>query len=334
MNNKGKVNSIRAILLIKVSNELIKLRNYETMLINSVSLSTINSQYNYNNFEMNFENPIEIGKSITGISKSYKNEDKKLKKKTRDNTKKYSYKRPRFLYRLTENSSNILNIINQINDIDLSKIRKRKIISEAKFKELETPSTIINLFPYGLAQEYAFNEKQGLNYLRELSQNFKDITKCRINRKSMKSAKTMRLSLSERNQINEQIKTTKRKFETPPKLKAKSDKNIVGVFKPSKFKTNSDKLSFNTNFNVNVNVNIINNFNINTDRRDYNIIDFEDNINDFQNTIKSNNLNEKDEQYQIKKKMSKKRSITFILPEEIKKEEGKEKKIIDEINSK
>ena len=69
MKNKRKVNSIRCILIIKVSNELIKLRKYENMLINSVSLSTINSQYNYNNFEMNFQNPIEIGNSMTGISK-------------------------------------------------------------------------------------------------------------------------------------------------------------------------------------------------------------------------------------------------------------------------
>ena len=325
MKNKGKINSIRAVLLLKVSNEIIKLRSNEKMLINSVSLSTINSQYNYNNFEMNFENPIEIGKLITGISKStFKKEDKKLKQNKRENTKKYSYKRPKFLYRLALNSSNILNIINQINDVDLSKIRKRKIISEAKFKELETPSTINNLFPYGTEKEHAFNEKQGLNYLRELAKTFKDITKCRINRKSMKSSKTMRLSLTERNQINEQLLKTKKKIETPPKLKAKSDKNIVGVFKPSKFKTNSDKLNFNTNFNVNVNVNIINHFNLNTDRRDYHVIDFENNINninDLQNTNKSNNINEKEENYPIKKQMSKKKSITFVLPEEIKKGE-------------
>ena len=89
MKNKGKINSIRAVLLLKVSNEIIKLRSNEKMLINSVSLSTINSQYNYNNFEMNFENPIEIGKLITGISKStFKKEDKKLKQNKRENTKK------------------------------------------------------------------------------------------------------------------------------------------------------------------------------------------------------------------------------------------------------
>ena len=323
MKNKRKVNSIRCILIIKVSNELIKLRKYENMLINSVSLSTINSQYNYNNFEMNFQNPIEIGNSMTGISKStYKKEEKNVKQNTREkNTKKYSYKRPKFLYRFKLNSSNIENIINQINDIDLSKIRKRKIISEAKFKEIETPSTINNLFPYGSAQEHSFNEKQGLNYLRELAKNFKDITKCRNNRKSMKSSKTMRLSLNERNEINEQLKKTKNKFKTPPKIKAKSDKNIIGYFKPSKFKTSNDHMCYNTNLNVNVNVNIINHFNLNSDRREYSIIGFENNINQLQNLNKSIQEKENGEEFTIKKQMSKKKSITFILPEEIKKGE-------------
>ena len=70
MKEKEKINSARATLLIKVSTELFKLSKSENILINSISLSTIDSQYNYNNFEMNIENPLEIGNSITGISRS------------------------------------------------------------------------------------------------------------------------------------------------------------------------------------------------------------------------------------------------------------------------
>jgi len=135
----------------------------------------------------------------------------------------------------------------------------------------------------------------------------------------MKSSKTMRLSLNERNEINEQLKKTKNKFKTPPKIKAKSDKNIIGFFKPSKFKTSNDHMYYNTNLNVNVNVNIINHFNLNSDRREYSIIGFENNINQLQNLNKSIQEKENGEEFTIKKQMSKKKSITFILPEEIKK---------------
>ena len=53
MKEKEKINSSRTTLLLKVSTELFELAKYENMLINSISLSTIDSQYNYNNFEMN-----------------------------------------------------------------------------------------------------------------------------------------------------------------------------------------------------------------------------------------------------------------------------------------
>ena len=49
MKDKETINSSRAILLIKVANELFKLRKYETMKINSISLSKIDEQYNFNN---------------------------------------------------------------------------------------------------------------------------------------------------------------------------------------------------------------------------------------------------------------------------------------------
>ena len=82
MKEKEKINSSRTTLLLKVSTELFELAKYENMLINSVSLTTIDSQYNYNNFEMNIENSLEIGNSITGISiSSYNNTEKKKNKK-------------------------------------------------------------------------------------------------------------------------------------------------------------------------------------------------------------------------------------------------------------
>ena len=71
MIDREKINSSRTILLINVSNEIFKLRKYNKILINSISLSTLDSQYNYNNFEMNIQNPLEIGKSMTGISKKF-----------------------------------------------------------------------------------------------------------------------------------------------------------------------------------------------------------------------------------------------------------------------
>ena len=84
MKEKEKINSSRTTLLLKVSTELFELAKYENMLINSVSLTTIDSQYNYNNFEMNIENSLEIGNSITGISiSSYNNTEKKKNKKNR-----------------------------------------------------------------------------------------------------------------------------------------------------------------------------------------------------------------------------------------------------------
>ena len=81
MIDREKINSSRTILLINVSNEIFKLRKYNKILINSISLSTLDSQYNYNNFEMNIQNPLEIGKSMTGISGSSYNEEKDKKKK-------------------------------------------------------------------------------------------------------------------------------------------------------------------------------------------------------------------------------------------------------------
>ena len=147
MIDREKINSSRTILLINVSNEIFKLRKYNKILINSISLSTLDSQYNYNNFEMNIQNPLEIGKSMTGISGSSYNEEKNKKKKKilKDTGKKNSYKKPRFLYRLGITHSNIFNILSYVNDMDIKKIRKRKIISEAKFKNLETPTTINTL---------------------------------------------------------------------------------------------------------------------------------------------------------------------------------------------
>ena len=90
MIDREKINSSRTILLINVSNEIFKLRKYNKILINSISLSTLDSQYNYNNFEMNIQNPLEIGKSMTGISGSSYNEEKNKKKK---NFKRYRKKK-------------------------------------------------------------------------------------------------------------------------------------------------------------------------------------------------------------------------------------------------
>ena len=100
----------------------------------------------------------------------------------------------------------MFNIISQINDFDLNKIRKRKIISEGKFKNIETPTSINTIFPSVISQEKSFFEKQGLKYLRDLAKNLKDIIKCRNNRKSMKCIKTIRLSVAENNVIKEKIK--------------------------------------------------------------------------------------------------------------------------------
>ena len=113
-----------------------------------------------------------------------KMDDKKEKEK------KQSYKKPKFLYRLGITPSNIFNILSHVNDIDINKIRKRKIISEAKFKDIETPKTINTLY---FNQEKIIIEKQGFNYLRELAKSLKDFEKCK--RKSLKSSKTMILSV-------------------------------------------------------------------------------------------------------------------------------------------
>ena len=301
MKVKEKINSSRAILLIKVSNELLKISKYEGMLINSVSISKINEQYNFNNFEMNFQNPIEIGKSMTGISRSYLNiSKKKVNKNTRDRDKKYSYKRPKFLYRIGLNSSNIINIINQINDIDLKKIRKRKVISEAKFKEIETPSTNNNIFD---SQEKTLIEQQALNYLRELAKTLKDITKCRNNRKSMKSSKTVRLNL-----YDKEIEKIKNKKNETPKNEVKSEKKIIDLIKPSKFKSTNKMTTLK-----------LDNLNMNRFSVLY-VSDFSENK--IENIFKEDNENknesvkeEENKQKYIKKKMSKKRSITFMIPE-------------------
>ena len=239
MIDREKINSSRTILLINVSNEIFKLRKYNKILINSISLSTLDSQYNYNNFEMNIQNPLEIGKSMTGISGSSYNEekDKKKKKIAKDTGKKNSYKKPRFLYRLGITHSNIFNILSYVNDMDIKKIRKRKIISEAKFKNLETPTTINTLC---FNQEKKIIEKQGFNYLRELANNLKDYRKCEDIRKCLKTSKTMRLSVLESNEINEKLNNVK--YKTPPKIKARSNKDIINIFKPSKFKTSYNKI--------------------------------------------------------------------------------------------
>ena len=300
MKVKEKINSSRAILLIKVSNELLKISKYEGMLINSVSISKINEQYNFNNFEMNFQNPIEIGKSMTGISRSYLNiSKKKVNKNTRDRDKKYSYKRPKFLYRIGLNSSNIINIINQINDVDLKKIRKRKVISEAKFKEIETPATN-NIFD---SQEKTLIEQQALNYLRELAKTLKDITKCRNNRKSMKSSKTVRLNL-----YDKEIEKIKNKKNETPKNEVKSEKKIIDLIKPSKFKSTNKMTTLK-----------LDNLNMNRFSVLY-VSDFSENK--IENIFKEDNENknesvkeEENKQKYIKKKMSKKRSITFMIPE-------------------
>jgi hypothetical protein len=248
---------------------------------------------------MNFENPIEIGKLITGISKStFKKEDKKLKQNKRENTKKYSYKRPKFLYRLILNSSKIYNIINHINDLDLSKIRKRKIISEGKIKNIETPNTFNNILPSIISQEKSFLEKQGLKYLRDLSNNLKNVTKCRNNRGSMKCIKTMRLSVADGNVIKEKIKNINKNESSPKyniKNKIKSDKNVIKVLRYTQYKNNNYKnindLIFNEKENNKNNIRI---------KKNYNRID---------NSKKKNNKLE----YNTLK-TSKKRSITFILP--------------------
>jgi hypothetical protein len=313
MKDKETINSSRAILLIKVANELFKLRKYETMKINSISLSKIDEQYNFNNFEMNFQNPIEIGKSMTGISRSYFNvNNKKEKQNTREREKKYSYKRPKFLYRIGMNSSNILNIINQINDIDLNKIRKRKVISEAKFKEIETPSTNNNIFD---SQEKTLLEEQALNYLRDLAKNLKDITQCRNNRKSMKSSKTVRLNFYDK-EINEKIKNTKNE-KIRSQIKAKSNENIIELIKPSKFKSSSQNTN---NYNINqlnmnrYNVVYVSNFNEN---KVESIMFQSENENKKENVKEENN-----EETYLKKNFSKKKSIVFLLPEEKEEDEN------------
>ena len=300
MKEKEKINSSRTTLLLKVSTELFELAKYENMLINSVSLTTIDSQYNYNNFEMNIENSLEIGNSITGISiSSYNNTEKKKIKKTEcEKKKKYSYKRPKFLYRLILNSSKIYNIINHINDLDLSKIRKRKIISEGKIKNIETPNTFNNILPSIISQEKSFLEKQGLKYLRDLSNNLKNVTKCRNNRGSMKFIKTMRLSVADGNVIKEKIKNINKNESSPKyniKNKIKSDKNVIKVLRYTQYKNNNYKnindLIFNEKENNKNNIRI---------KKNYNRID---------NSKKKNNKLE----YNTLK-TSKKRSITFILP--------------------
>ena len=313
MKDKETINSSRAILLIKVANELFKLRKYETMKINSISLSKIDEQYNFNNFEMNFQNPIEIGKSMTGISRSYFNINKKKEKQNiREREKKYSYKRPKFLYRIGMNSSNILNIINQINDIDLNKIRKRKVISEAKFKEIETPSTNNNIFD---SQEKTLLEEQALNYLRDLAKNLKDITQCRNNRKSMKSSKTVRLNFYDK-EINEKIKNTKNE-KISSQIKAKSNENIIELIKPSKFKSSSQNTN---NYNINqLNMNrysvvYVSNFNEN---KVESIMFQSENENKKKNVKDENN-----EETYLKKNFSKKKSIVFLLPEEKEEDEN------------
>ena len=239
MIDREKINSSRTILLINVSNEIFKLRKYNKILINSISLSTLDSQYNYNNFEMNIQNPLEIGKSMTGISGSSYNEEKNKKKKKilKDTGKKNSYKKPRFLYRLGITHSNIFNILSYVNDMDIKKIRKRKIISEAKFKNLETPTTINTLC---FNQEKKIIEKQGFNYLRELANNLKDYRKCEDIRKCLKTSKTMRLSILDSNEISQKLNNGK--YKTPPKIKAQSNKDIINIFKPSKFKTSYNKI--------------------------------------------------------------------------------------------
>ena len=313
MKDKETINSSRAILLIKVANELFILRKYEIMKINSISLSKIDEQYNFNNFEMNFQNPIEIGKSMTGISRSYFNVNKKKEiQNTREREKKYSYKRPKFLYRIGMNSSNILNIINQINDIDLNKIRKRKVISEAKFKEIETPSTNNNIFD---SQEKTLLEEQALNYLRDLAKNLKDITQCRNNRKSMKSSKTVRLNFYDK-EINEKIKKTKNE-KIRSQIKAKSNENIIELIKPSKFKSSSQNTN---NYNINqLNMNrysvvYVSNFNEN---KVESIMFQSENENKKKNVKDENN-----EETYLKKNFSKKKSIVFLLPEEKEEDEN------------
>ena len=313
MKDKETINSSRAILLIKVANELFILRKYEIMKINSISLSKIDEQYNFNNFEMNFQNPIEIGKSMTGISRSYFNVNKKKEKQNiREREKKYSYKRPKFLYRIGMNSSNILNIINQINDIDLNKIRKRKVISEAKFKEIETPSTNNNIFD---SQEKTLLEEQALNYLRDLAKNLKDITQCRNNRKSMKSSKTVRLNFYDK-EINEKIKNTKNE-KISSQIKAKSNENIIELIKPSKFKSSSQNTN---NYNINqLNMNrysvvYVSNFN---EKKVESIMFQSENENKKKNVKDENN-----EETYLKKNFSKKKSIVFLLPEEKEEDEN------------
>ena len=295
MKDKEKINSSRTILLINISKEIFKLSIYNKILINSISLSTLDSQYNYNNFEMNIQNPLEIGKSITGISRSSYNIDKKKKIKTREKEKKQSYKKPKFLYRLGITPSNIFNILSHVNDIDINKIRKRKIISEAKFKDIETPKTINTLY---FNQEKIIIEKQGFNYLRELAKSLKDFEKC--NRKSLKSSKTMRLSVLESNEINEKLNNVK--YKTPPKIKARSNKDIINIFKPSKFKNNDNTMqrkSMEVNYYINRNK-----FKNNFENKS---------INEIKNI--SNEVIYEDDKEQYESKIYQKKSIKFILPE-------------------
>ena len=304
MKEKEKINSARATLLIKVSTELFKLSKSENILINSISLSTIDSQYNYNNFEMNIENPLEIGNAITGISRSSYNlsEKKKIKKKKEIfRRKKYLYKRPKFLYRLAINNSNIYNILNQINDYDLNKIRKRKIISEGKFQNIETPKTISSIFPTSISQEKNYIVKQGLKYLRDYAKTLKDVLKCKNNRKSMKCINTIRLSVVENNVNNEKIKNTQKK-ESPPKnqfnliAKSKSDENVMKIIKDCQYKNNIKHVKH-LHFHKNESNKIGNS-----------------NIENNENGKFNNNKDKNNKMDNADIKIKKKRSITFILP--------------------
>ena len=123
----------------------------------------------------------------------------------------------------------------------------------------------------------------------------------------MKSSSTVRLSFYE-NEINEKIKKTKN-FKTPPKIKAKSEKNIIDLLKPSKFKSSDNQMSMN-------NYNFVYVTNFNENNLEPKIIFNEKNEN------KNDEIETNKEKF-IQKKMSKKRSITFMLPEQkIKKEDN------------
>jgi hypothetical protein len=119
----------------------------------------------------------------------------------------------------------------------------------------------------------------------------------------MKSSKTVRLNL-----YDKEIEKIKNKKNETPKNEVKSEKKIIDLIKPSKFKSTNKMTTLK-----------LDNLNMNRFSVLY-VSDFSENK--IENIFKEDNENknesvkeEENKQKYIKKKMSKKRSITFMIPE-------------------